>query len=84
MILTPLPGSADHKWLYETSRRPELPREHPVAFSLRRTWEIASTYAAFGWYWLKLERLRRRIEREPRGADYTDAALTPVEHSGGR
>lgn len=60
-----------------TTRRPGLPRDNPLTFHLRRAWEIATTYLPLGWYALKLERLRKRIEREPGGAAYTDEALTP-------
>jgi radical SAM superfamily enzyme YgiQ (UPF0313 family) len=66
------------------TRRPGLPRENPVTFFLRRAWEIVSNYTALGWYCLKMERLRRRVERDPRAAEYTDAAITPVAESGGR
>jgi len=47
-----------------TARRPGMPRENPLVFHLRRAWEIASTYLGFAWYCLKIDRLRKRIERE--------------------
>jgi radical SAM superfamily enzyme YgiQ (UPF0313 family) len=58
-----------------TTRRPGLPREHPLIFYPRRLWEIVTTYTALGRYWLWLEGLRRRVNRDPKGAQYTDAAL---------
>jgi radical SAM superfamily enzyme YgiQ (UPF0313 family) len=66
-----------------TTRRPGLPRENPVTFFLRRVWEIASTYTSLGWYCLQMELLRRLIERDPRAAEYTDAAITPVAPANG-
>lgn len=57
------------------SRRPGLPRVNPLIFYPKRLWEIASTYGAAAWFAWKLERLRRRIEREPDGEAYADEAL---------
>jgi hypothetical protein len=59
-----------------TTRRPGLPRENPLLFYPRRLWEICSTYAAAGTFYLWLQRLRKRIERDPQAASYTDEALT--------
>jgi tRNA A37 methylthiotransferase MiaB len=59
-----------------TTRRPGLPRESPLLFYPRRLWELFSTWASMGTYYLWLERLRRRIDRDPHAAAYTDAALT--------
>ncbi len=61
-----------------TARRPGMPVENPVAFHLRRTWEIASTYLGLAKYWLGIERLRRRVERDPAADQYTDRAIEPV------
>jgi hypothetical protein len=58
------------------SRRPGLPRENPLAFYPRRLWEVCSTYAAAGSFYLWLKRLRERIERDPNAASYTDPALS--------
>jgi len=66
-----------------TTRRPGLPRENPVVFHLRRAWEVLTTYTALGWYVLKIERMRRRIAKEPGAAEYTDLALTPVAGADG-
>jgi pyruvate-formate lyase-activating enzyme len=59
-----------------TTRRPGLPRENPFLFYPRRIWEFFSKYAALAVYYLWLEGLRRRIEREVDAAAYTDAALS--------
>jgi hypothetical protein len=59
-----------------TTRRPGLPRENPFLFYPRRVWEFFSKYAALGMYYLWLERLRRRIEREVDAAAYADVALS--------
>ena len=64
-------------------RRPTLPRENPFVFFPRRVWETVSTYAAIGLYARRLNRLRRRIQRDPASKHYTDLALTPVEDSAG-
>jgi len=61
-----------------STRRPGLPRENPLLFHLRRAWEVLSTYTALGWYFLKVERTRKRIEKEPGSGEYTDLSLTPV------
>jgi radical SAM superfamily enzyme YgiQ (UPF0313 family) len=58
-----------------TTRRPGLPRENPLLFYPRRAWEMCTASAGMLGYHLWLERLRQRIERDPRGAMYTDAAL---------
>lgn len=59
-----------------TTRRPGLPRENPLFFYPRRLWEMLSTYAAAGSFYLWLQRLRKRIERDPKAASYTDLALS--------
>jgi hypothetical protein len=50
-------------------------------FYPRGIWETLSTFAGLAWYALKLERLRRRIQRDPQGALYRDAAISPPETS---
>jgi hypothetical protein len=62
-----------------TNRRPGLPRENPLIFYPRRLWELCSTYAAAGSYYLWIQRLRKRVENSPNAASYTDQALTRVE-----
>ncbi len=60
------------------SRRSELPSESPLIFYPRRVWEILSTYLPAGLMWARIERLHRRIAREPNARDYLDFATTPV------
>jgi hypothetical protein len=67
-----------------TTRRPGLPRENPLLFYPRRLWEICSTYATAGTYYLWLQRLRQRIERDPRAASYTDLALSKPDAAASR
>ena len=47
-------------------------------FYPRRLWEILSSYLPFGWYWLRMQLWRNRIENDPRAKEYADLALTPV------
>jgi hypothetical protein len=61
-----------------TTRRPAFPRENPLLFYPRRLFETVSTWASLGIYFLELERIRRRIARDPAAKQYTDLALTPV------
>ncbi len=61
-----------------TSRRYGLPIESPLVFYPRRLWETLSTYLPFGWYWLRMQLLRKRIQNDPRAKEYTDLAITPV------
>ena len=49
--------------------------EHPLLFYPRRIWDAVTTHAAQANYWLWLERLRKRVERTPNAAGYTDDAL---------
>ena len=57
------------------TRRPGMPLENPLLFYPKRAWEIVSTYARGALYYLWLNRVRRRIERDPDAATYTDAAI---------
>lgn len=59
-----------------STRRPSMRAENPFLFYLKRAWEVISTSARAALYYLWLERLRRRIEREPTASTYTDAAMT--------
>jgi len=63
-------------------RRPGLPREGFLSFHLGNLREFVTKYPALGLFSLKLERLRKRIQRDPRTADYTDLALTPLDDAG--
>jgi hypothetical protein len=58
-----------------STRRPGTPAEHPLLFYPRRAWEVLSTYTRGALYYLWLNRLRKRIERDANGARYTDAAI---------
>lgn len=58
------------------TRRPEMPTENPLLFYPRLVWEMLIKYTTGGLYYLWLRRLRRRIERSPGAAEYTDAAIT--------
>jgi tRNA A37 methylthiotransferase MiaB len=60
-------------------RRPGLPREKLLPFSIRRAREIFGNYLPALWFRLKLELTRRRIMNDPASASYTDIALSPVE-----
>ncbi|MDO8434727.1 MAG: radical SAM protein [Candidatus Binatus sp.] len=61
-----------------TQRRPGYPRENVFSFALRRTREMLSTYGPGLMFFWQLERLRRKIEKDPASKSYTDLALTPV------
>jgi len=61
-----------------TQRRPGFPRENPLAFYRRRLKEIVGTYVPGLWFFYKLERLRRRLERDPSSRTYSDIAIAPA------
>jgi len=58
-------------------RRPGLPRENPLVFYVGRVWEVLDTHARLAAFYLRLHRIRRRVERDPN--PYTDRALAPIE-----
>jgi len=58
-----------------TTRRPGFPIENPLLFYPKHVWDMCTKYASLGAYYLWLERLRGRVERDPKGAQYMDAAL---------
>jgi hypothetical protein len=58
-----------------TTRRPGMPVVHPLLFYPWRAWEMLSTYTRGALYYLWLKRLRKRIERDPSAASYSDAAI---------
>jgi hypothetical protein len=62
-----------------TQRRPGFPRQNLLAFFARRTREMFSTYVPGLWFFWRLERLRKRIEKDPASKSYTDLALSPVD-----
>jgi hypothetical protein len=61
-----------------SQRRPGLPRENVVAFSLRRVREMIASWVPTLLLLWKVERLRRRIERDPTRGSYSDRAIAPV------
>jgi radical SAM superfamily enzyme YgiQ (UPF0313 family) len=77
----PLQGGYFRRKL-RTQRRGCLPRVNPLIFYPRRLWEIVTTYVPFLMYRVRLNKLRRRIERDPQRMAYTDLALTPVSEAG--
>lgn len=60
-------------------RRSGLPRENPLLFSARRAWEIAATYLPTLLLLWKIDRLRRRIARDPLRKSYSDLAIAPLD-----
>jgi len=61
-----------------TERRHGLPLESPLVFYPRRAWEMLRTYVPGLWYFWRLTRLRKRIQRDPAARRYTDVAIAPV------
>ena len=61
-----------------TQRRSSLPRENHLTFALRRVRDVASTYVPMLRLLWKIDRMRRRVQRDPANRTYTDLALTPV------
>lgn len=60
-------------------RRPGLKRANPLLFHAARIWETLSNHISLGAFFLRLDKLRKRVEREAQISPYTDVALTPVE-----
>ena len=59
-----------------STRRPGLPRENPLLFYPRRLWDVVTSWTSLAKYCVWIEGVRRRIDRDPRAALYTDAALS--------
>ncbi len=57
-------------------RRVGLPRENPLVFYPRRVREVVETHVRLAIFYLRLHRIRRRVERDP--AHCLDPALTPI------
>ena len=57
-------------------RRSGLQCENPLVFYPRRLWEVAETHTKLARFYLRLHRIRRRVERDPN--PYTDRALAPI------
>jgi radical SAM superfamily enzyme YgiQ (UPF0313 family) len=64
------------------TRRPGSPPDNPVLFHVRRAWQSLSAGVRQGLYWLWLDRLRKRIHRDPSSKAYTDAALSDDDLNG--
>ena len=62
-----------------SQRRPTLPRENPLVFFPRHAWQTTTKYGAIGWYAWRINRKRKRLQRDPAAKAYMDGALTPVE-----
>jgi len=60
-------------------RRPGMRRENVLSFSLRRAREIFGTYVPTLWLFWKIDRLRRRIQRDPLSRSYSDLAIAAVD-----
>jgi radical SAM superfamily enzyme YgiQ (UPF0313 family) len=73
----PLQGGAFRRKV-RSQRRPDMPRVNPFIFYPKRLAEIARTYGKAGMYALWLERVRRRLEKDPATKNYIDLATTPV------
>jgi hypothetical protein len=61
-----------------SQRRSDMPRENIVAFAWRRVGDVYRTYVPMLRLLWQIERLRRRVKRDPANARYMDAATTPV------
>jgi hypothetical protein len=65
-----------------SQRRPGLPRENVLAFSLRRACEMIASWVPTLLLLWKTERLRRRIEHDPTSRSYSDRAIAPISSEG--
>ena len=63
-------------------RRRGLPREHLFAFAGRRLREVFATYVPMLRLLWTIDRLRRRIQRDPSNRSYSDLAIMPVGGGG--
>jgi tRNA A37 methylthiotransferase MiaB len=62
-------------------RRTGLPREPLLAFALRRLRDVFGTYVPMLRLLWKIDRMRRRVQRDPHNRTYSDLAITPVGES---
>jgi radical SAM superfamily enzyme YgiQ (UPF0313 family) len=60
-----------------TTRRPGLPRVHPLIFYPNRLLEIVKTQLSIAWFFLKVDHIRRRVVRDPTSKTYRDRSLEP-------
>jgi radical SAM superfamily enzyme YgiQ (UPF0313 family) len=63
---------------HPSERRPELPREHPLAFWPKFVWETLHKHALLAGAMAQLFLWKMRIERDPEKGRYMDLALTAV------
>ena len=56
---------------------------NPLAFLVLRTYQMLSGLAATGLLRLRIERIRRRVAKDPGASTYMDAALSPAHSDGG-
>ncbi|MBC8872413.1 MAG: radical SAM protein [Planctomycetes bacterium] len=57
------------------TRRPGSPRDNSLWFHVCHAWDTLSACIGRGLYWLWLDRLRKRIQRDPAAGAYTDVAI---------
>jgi hypothetical protein len=65
-----------------TQRRPGMPIENPLAFYPQRLGQVARSLSSALRLRLQIERIRRRVAKDPAGAAYTDVALSPALRDG--
>ena len=59
-------------------RRPGMPREKLLAFSVRRVREMVATYVPMLRLLWSIDRLRRNVRRDPLSRSYSDLAIAPI------
>ncbi len=62
-----------------TQRRPGLPQENILSFTIRRVREMFSTYVPALALLAKIELARRRIRKDPASKHYTDIAISKLD-----
>jgi hypothetical protein len=63
---------------YRRDRRPGLAIEPALTFYPKLVWEFASKNLRMARHWLTLERMAKRVRKDPQRKLYLDQALTPV------
>jgi hypothetical protein len=61
-----------------SQRRSSLSRESRLAFARRRVGDVFNTYVPMLRLLWRIDRLRRRVQRDPANVGYVDLATTPV------
>jgi len=64
-----------------SERRPGFPVENILLFYIRRVVDVSATAIGLLKLHLKLDKMRKRILKDPQGKDYQDTAMTPVSKS---